>query len=97
MKIHEDCETHSLVGFACFLLQRDVSASLETCGNTHWATDIDVVALATELNLSFSLLEMLAAVRGMVGQLKIVQSCNTSVLAGVYEKLTRVLEYNWMI
>ena len=34
-------------------LQHAVSAALETCGNTHWATDIDFVALATELNLGF--------------------------------------------
>ena len=40
-------------GAAALSLQRTVSASLETCGNTHWATDVDVVALATELNLGF--------------------------------------------
>lgn len=34
-------------------LQHAVSAALETCGNTHWATDVDFVALATELNLGF--------------------------------------------
>ena len=34
-------------------LQGDVSASLETCGNTHWATDVDVVALTIELSLGF--------------------------------------------
>ena len=36
-------------------LQHAVSAALETCGNTHWATDVDVVALATELNLGFTI------------------------------------------
>ncbi|CAK9087636.1 Abnormal spindle-like microcephaly-associated protein-like [Durusdinium trenchii] len=34
-------------------LQDAVSAALEACGNTHWATDVDFVALATELNLGF--------------------------------------------
>ena len=34
-------------------LQDAVSTALEACGNTHWATDVGFVALATELNLGF--------------------------------------------
>ena len=41
-------------GTAALVSLRDaVSTALETCGNTHWATDVDFVALATELNLGF--------------------------------------------
>ena len=55
-------------GAAALSLQRAVSASLETCGNSHWATDVDVVALATELNLGFIIAgntwTQMSAVRG---------------------------------
>eukprot|EP00435_Cladocopium_sp_Y103_P021764 s3227_g5.t1 len=34
-------------------LQDDVALKLETCGNVHWATDVDIAALSEELNLSF--------------------------------------------
>lgn len=38
---------------ALLTLQRGVSASPKTCGNTHWAPGMNIVALATELNVAF--------------------------------------------
>ena len=61
-------------------LQHAVSAALETCGNTHWATD--VVALATELNLGFMIAgntwTQTSAVRGPGDTSKNVSTCNSS-------------------
>jgi hypothetical protein len=34
-------------------LQHEVALQLETCGNRHWATDVDIAALSDELNVSF--------------------------------------------
>ena len=34
-------------------LQHEVAVQLETCGNRHWATDVDIAALSDELSLSF--------------------------------------------
>ena len=34
-------------------LQEEVAVQFETCGNRHWATDVDIAALSEELNLSF--------------------------------------------
>ena len=34
-------------------LQHEVAVQLETCGNRHWPTDVDIAVLSDELNVSF--------------------------------------------